>query len=280
MGGPRLRIDQEATGLNLEIQGFNASHDFVVVDLDEDYDVILGMPFCEKYDPRPHWREKILRFPAKTSPSGEELHLLDSEVYPEEGGDEFFGRRELRRLMKKQSTKLHLFRLEGISRGCLRKHLQGGEVDPRVRAVLEKHYDRFPDELPGLPSHRPIECEIKLEAGHTPPARAPYRLSFGQLDELRKQLDSYLEKGHIRPSSSPYAAPVLFVQKADGTQRMCIDFTGLNKITIKDKFPLPHPEDLLNRLHGAKIFSSLDLRQYFHQLRIREGDEEKMAFVT
>uniref|UniRef100_A0A0G4I3Q4 Peptidase A2 domain-containing protein n=1 Tax=Chromera velia CCMP2878 TaxID=1169474 RepID=A0A0G4I3Q4_9ALVE len=190
IGGPRLRIDREATGLNLEIQGFNASHDFVVVDLDEDYDVILGMPFCEKYDPRPHWREKILRFPAKTSPSGEKLHLLDSEVYPEEGGDEFFGRRELRRLIKKQSTKLHLFRLEGISRGCeatahlhsiatggkqggppplssvppnhpinfpsfagLRKHLQGGEVDPRVCAVLKKHYNRFPDELPGLPPH-------------------------------------------------------------------------------------------------------------------------------
>uniref|UniRef100_A0A0G4FJI4 Uncharacterized protein n=1 Tax=Chromera velia CCMP2878 TaxID=1169474 RepID=A0A0G4FJI4_9ALVE len=160
-----------------------------------------------------------------------------------------------------------------------RKHLQSKEVPPSVQPVLEKYFDRFPDKLPGLPPHRKIKCEIKLEAGHSPPARTPYRLSYGQLDELKRQLDSYLEKEHIRPSISPYAAPVLFVQKADGTQRMCIDFTGLNKITVRDKFPIPHPEELLSRLHGAKFFSSLDLRQYFHQTRIREGDEKKTAFV-
>uniref|UniRef100_A0A0K6S8R8 Reverse transcriptase domain-containing protein n=1 Tax=Chromera velia CCMP2878 TaxID=1169474 RepID=A0A0K6S8R8_9ALVE len=84
----------------------------------------------------------------------------------------------------------------------------------------------------------------------------------------------------MRPSTSPYAAPVLLMQKADGTQRMCIDFMGLNKITVRDKFPIPHPEELLSRLHGAKFFSSLDLRQYFHQIRIRKGDKEKTAFVT
>uniref|UniRef100_A0A0G4FLM1 Reverse transcriptase domain-containing protein n=1 Tax=Chromera velia CCMP2878 TaxID=1169474 RepID=A0A0G4FLM1_9ALVE len=218
--------------------------------------------------------------------------------------------------MKRPSSRVHLFRLEAVRKGGVsdtlgvyslqsagkpgdpppllsfppdhpinsstyagfRKHLQSKEVPSSVRPVLEKHFDRFPDEFPGLPPHRKIECEIKLEAGHSPPTRAPYRLSYGQLDELRQQLDSYLEKGHIRPSTSPYAAPVLFVQKADGTQRMCIDFTGLNKITVRDKFPIPHPEELLSRLHGAKFFSSLDLRQYFHQTRIREGDEEKMAF--
>eukprot|EP00820_Chromera_velia_P030368 Cvel_2292.t2-p1 / transcript=Cvel_2292.t2 / gene=Cvel_2292 / organism=Chromera_velia_CCMP2878 / gene_product=Retrotransposable element Tf2 155 kDa protein type, putative / transcript_product=Retrotransposable element Tf2 155 kDa protein type, putative / location=Cvel_scaffold88:134674-135460(-) / protein_length=210 / sequence_SO=supercontig / SO=protein_coding / is_pseudo=false len=210
------------------------------------------MLFCEEYISIPHYREKALTIPACESPTGRDLLLLDSEEYPAEGeGEDFFSQRELRRLMKRPSSRF-------------RKHLQSKEVPPNVRPVLEKHFDRFPDELPGLPPHQKIECEIKLEAGHSPPVRATYRLSYGQLDELRRQLDLYLEKKHIRPSISPYTAPVLFVQKVDGTQRMCIDFTGLNKITVRDKFPILHPEELLSRLHGAKFFSSLDLRQYFH----------------
>eukprot|EP00820_Chromera_velia_P022186 Cvel_30713.t1-p1 / transcript=Cvel_30713.t1 / gene=Cvel_30713 / organism=Chromera_velia_CCMP2878 / gene_product=Transposon Ty3-I Gag-Pol polyprotein, putative / transcript_product=Transposon Ty3-I Gag-Pol polyprotein, putative / location=Cvel_scaffold4432:1-3365(-) / protein_length=1017 / sequence_SO=supercontig / SO=protein_coding / is_pseudo=false len=318
-GGPQLPISQEVKGLPLCIQGFSTPLDLTVVDLDDDYDVVLGMPFCEEYIPISHYREKALTIPACESPTGRDLLLLDSEEYPAEGeGEDFFSQRELHWLMKRPSSRMHLFRLEAVRKGGVsdtlgvhslqsaskpgdpqplsffppdhpinsstytgfRKHLQSKEVPPSVQPVLEKHFDRFPDELPGLPPHRKIECEIKLEAGHSPPARAPYRLSYGQLDELRRQLDSYLEKGHIYPSTSLYAAPVLFVQKADGTQRMCIDFTGLNKITARDKFPIPHPEELLSRLHGAKFFSSLDLRQYFHQTRIREGDEEKTAFVT
>eukprot|EP00820_Chromera_velia_P022892 Cvel_8468.t1-p1 / transcript=Cvel_8468.t1 / gene=Cvel_8468 / organism=Chromera_velia_CCMP2878 / gene_product=Transposon Ty3-I Gag-Pol polyprotein, putative / transcript_product=Transposon Ty3-I Gag-Pol polyprotein, putative / location=Cvel_scaffold468:198-658(-) / protein_length=153 / sequence_SO=supercontig / SO=protein_coding / is_pseudo=false len=151
---------------------------------------------------------------------------------------------------------------------------------PRMRKVLEKHCSIFLNEIPTLPPKREVECHIKLEPGHRPPARAPYRLTYGQLDELRKQLESYLAKGQIRPSNSPFAAPVLFVTKADGTQRMCIDYTQLNKICVRDRYPLPHPDDLISRLHGAKYFSSLDLRQYFHQIRVAEGDEEKTAFVT
>uniref|UniRef100_A0A0G4GL95 Reverse transcriptase domain-containing protein n=1 Tax=Chromera velia CCMP2878 TaxID=1169474 RepID=A0A0G4GL95_9ALVE len=302
----------------MEIDRF-APLDLTVVDLDDDYDIVLGMPFCEEYIPIPHYREKALTIPVCESPTGRDLLLLDSEEYPAEGeGEDFFSQRELCWLMKRPSSRIHLFRLEAVRKGGVgntlgvhslqsagkpgdppplssfpldhpinsstytgfQKHLQSKEVPPSVRPVLEKHFDRFPDELPGFSPHRRIECEIKLEAGHSPPARAPYRLSYGQLDELRRQLDSYLEKGHIRPSTSLYAAPVLFVQKADGMQRMCIDFTGLNKITVRDKFPIPHPEELLSHLHSAKFFSSLDLRQYFHQTRIREGDEEKTAFVT
>uniref|UniRef100_A0A0G4GEL8 Reverse transcriptase domain-containing protein n=1 Tax=Chromera velia CCMP2878 TaxID=1169474 RepID=A0A0G4GEL8_9ALVE len=150
---------------------------------------------------------------------------------------------------------------------------------PGMRKVLEKHFSIFPNEIPTLPPKREVECHIKLEPGHRPPARAPYRLTYGQLDELRKQLESYLAKGQIRPSNSPFAAPVLFVTKADGTQRMCIDYTQLNKICVRDRYPLPHPDDLISCLHGAKYFSSLDLRQYFHQIRMAKGDEEKTAFV-
>uniref|UniRef100_A0A0G4F968 Reverse transcriptase domain-containing protein n=1 Tax=Chromera velia CCMP2878 TaxID=1169474 RepID=A0A0G4F968_9ALVE len=151
---------------------------------------------------------------------------------------------------------------------------------PGMRKVLEKHFSIFLNEIPTLPPKREVECHIKLELGHHPPAQAPYRLTYGQLDELRKQLESYLAKGQIRPSNSPFAAPVLFVTRADGTQRMCIDYTQLNKICGRDRYPLPHPYDLISRLHGAKYFSSLDLRQYFHQIRVAEGDEEKTAIVT
>uniref|UniRef100_A0A0G4HAV0 Reverse transcriptase domain-containing protein n=1 Tax=Chromera velia CCMP2878 TaxID=1169474 RepID=A0A0G4HAV0_9ALVE len=135
---------------------------------------------------------------------------------------------------------------------------------PGMRKVLEKHFSIFPNEIPTLPPKREVECHIKLEPGHRPPARAPYRLTYGQLDELRKQLESYLAKGQICPSNCPFTAPVLFVMKADGTQRMCIDYTQLNKICARDRYPLPHLDDLISRLHRAKYFSSLDLRQYFH----------------
>uniref|UniRef100_A0A0G4HQH4 Uncharacterized protein n=1 Tax=Chromera velia CCMP2878 TaxID=1169474 RepID=A0A0G4HQH4_9ALVE len=150
---------------------------------------------------------------------------------------------------------------------------------PGMRKVLEKHFSIFPNEIPALPPKRKVECHIKLEPGHRPRARAPYRLTYGQLDELRKQLESYLAKGQIRPSNSPFAAPVLFVTKADGTQRMCIGYTQLNKICVRDRYPLPYPDDLISRLHRAKYFLSLDLRQYFHQIWMTEGNEEKTAFI-
>uniref|UniRef100_A0A0G4I928 Reverse transcriptase domain-containing protein n=1 Tax=Chromera velia CCMP2878 TaxID=1169474 RepID=A0A0G4I928_9ALVE len=233
----------------------------------------------------PHYREKALMILACESPTGRDLLLLDSEEYPAEGeGEDFFSQRELgvHRLMKKPSSCVHLFRLEAVWKG------RDSESTSRAKRSHPAS-DRFSrniligsqtsSRVSCLPPHRKIECEIKLEAGHSPPARAPYRLSYGQLDELRRQLDSYFEKGHIRPLTSPYTAPVLFVQKADRMQWMCIDFTGLNKIIVRNKFPIPHPEELLSRLHGAKFFSSLDLWQYFHQTRIREGDEEKTAFV-
>jgi hypothetical protein len=99
------------------------------------------------------------------------------------------------------------------------------------------------------------------------------------LVELKKQIDELSEKGYIRPSTSPWAAPVLFVEKKDGTRRMCIDYQALNEVTIKNKYPLPRIEDMFDQLRGASMFSKIDLRSGYHQLRIRPSDIPKTTFI-
>ncbi|WVZ50140.1 hypothetical protein U9M48_001426 [Paspalum notatum var. saurae] len=146
--------------------------------------------------------------------------------------------------------------------------------------VVREYPDVFPEELPGLPPVRAIEFAIDLIPGTAPIAKAPYRMSGKEYDELKKQLDELLEKGFIRDSVSPWGAPVLFVKKKDGTMRMCIDYRDLNAVTIKNKYPLPRIDDLLDQLKGAKHFSKIDLRSGYHQMRIRDSDIPKTAFVT
>uniref|UniRef100_A0A0G4HJJ3 Reverse transcriptase/retrotransposon-derived protein RNase H-like domain-containing protein n=1 Tax=Chromera velia CCMP2878 TaxID=1169474 RepID=A0A0G4HJJ3_9ALVE len=148
---------------------------------------------------------------------------------------------------------------------------------PAARRVVGEYRDIFCDEIPKLPPRRSVKFAIDLEPGHLPPTRLPYQLSFGELDEMRRQLDDLLAKGFIRPPVSPFAVPAFFVVKKDGSLRMCIDYRAINKITIKDKYAMLRPEELLDRLHRAKIFLVLDMRQFFYQLRIRLGDEPKTA---
>jgi hypothetical protein len=105
-------------------------------------------------------------------------------------------------------------------------------------------------------------------------------MPVNELVELRKQIAELQAKGFIRPSSSPWGAPVLFVEKNDGTQRMCIDYRSLNEVTIKNKYPLPWIEDLFDQMKGASVFSKIDLRSGYHQLKIRESDILKTAFRT
>jgi hypothetical protein len=147
-------------------------------------------------------------------------------------------------------------------------------------SILREYQATVFTEPKGLPPRRTADHKIDLVPGSTPPARAPYRLSQPELDELRKQLQKQLDEGWIQPSSSPFAAPLLFVKKKSGELRMCVDYRALNNITVKNKYPLPLIGDLLDRLTGAKYFTSLDLRSGYHQVRISEGDVEKTAFTT
>ncbi|GJW25958.1 putative reverse transcriptase domain-containing protein [Tanacetum coccineum] len=138
----------------------------------------------------------------------------------------------------------------------------------------------FPEDLPGLPPTRQVEFQIDLVPGAAPVARAPYRLAPSELQELSTQLQELSDKGFIRPSSSPWGAPVLFVKKKDGSFRMCIDYRELNKLTVKNRYPLLRIDDLFDQLQGSRVYSKIDLRSGYHQLRVREEDIPKTAFRT
>jgi hypothetical protein len=179
---------------------------------------------------------------------------------------------------KEVVTKLYLHELE--EGACHYLSVDDKEANPieDIR-IMSEFPDVFPEELPGMPPKRKVEFAIELIPGTTPISKRAYRVSIPELVELKKQIDELLEKGYIRPSTSPWAAPVLFVEK-DGTKRMCIDYISLNEVTVKNKYPLPRIEDLFDQLRGASVFSKIHLRSGYHQLRIRPSDIPKTTFIT
>ena len=139
--------------------------------------------------------------------------------------------------------------------------------------VVKDYPNVFPEELPGMPPDRDIEFLIELLPGIGPISKRPYRMPANDLEEINKQIKELLEKGYIRRSSSPWGAPVLLVEKKDKFLRMVVDYRALNEVTIKNKYPLPMINDLFDQLQGAKVFSKIDLRSGYHQLKIREKDQ-------
>ncbi|KAK8918382.1 hypothetical protein KSP39_PZI021861 [Platanthera zijinensis] len=152
--------------------------------------------------------------------------------------------------------------------------------EPTAVPVVRDFLEVFPEELPGLPPSRDVEFTIDLVEGAKPVAKAPYRMAPKELAELKSQLQELLDKGFIRPSTSPWGAPVLFVKKKDGSFRLCVDYRELNKLTIRNQYPLPRIDDLFDQLSNAKVFSKIDLRSGYHQMRINEDDIYKTAFST
>ena len=138
--------------------------------------------------------------------------------------------------------------------------------------------DVFPDDLLGFPPEREIDFPIDLVPGIAAISLPTYRMAPSELKELKTQLQELVNRGFIRPSISPWGAPMLFVKKKDGTWRLCIDYRQLNKVTIRNKNPLPRVDDLMDQLQGVKVFSKIDLRSGYYQLRIRESDIPKTAF--
>ena len=154
------------------------------------------------------------------------------------------------------------------------------DLDPQLADVLREHRHVFAKDLPsGIPpARRGHEFRIELEEGTEPIHRPLYKLSPMELEEVKRQIDYLLEKGFIRPSESPFGAPILFVPKKDGGLRMCLDYRWLNRATIKNRYPLPLPEEMIDRLHAARVFSKIDLRSGYWQMPVRESDVHKTAF--
>src|SRR3954469_18340771 len=154
-------------------------------------------------------------------------------------------------------------------------------ISSSVSTVLQDYDDVFSAEVPaGLPPLRGIEHQIDLIPGATLPNRAPYKTNPQETKEIQQQVQALLDKGYIRVSLSPCVVPVILVPKKDGTWRMCVDCRAINNITIRYRHPIPCLEDMLDELSGAAIFSKIDLRSGYHQIRMKEGDEWKTAFKT
>jgi len=159
------------------------------------------------------------------------------------------------------------------------------QAKPETRAKLEDipivcHYSDVFSEITGLPPDREVKFSVDLVPGTQPIHKAPYRMAPTELRELKEQLQELLGRGFICPSVSPWGAPVLFVKKKDGSMRMCIDYRELNRVIIKNKYPLPRIDDLFDQLKGASVFSKIDLFSGYHQLRVREEDIPKTAIRT
>jgi hypothetical protein len=152
---------------------------------------------------------------------------------------------------------------------------QGSEVP-----VIKEFPDVLPEELSGMLPDRDIEFVIELKPDTSPIYKTPYRMATPELAKLKEHVKELLEKGFIHPSSSPWGAPMIFVPKKDGTQRLCVDYRALNEVTIKNKYPLCRIDDLFDQLCGACVFSKIDLRSRYHHLKIRECDIPKTAFIS
>ena len=146
--------------------------------------------------------------------------------------------------------------------------------------VVYEYEDVFPDELPGLSPYRDVDFVIELHFGTLPISMIPHRMAPVELQELKVQLQELLGKGYIRPSTSPWGTLVLYAKKKDKTLRLCIDYRQFNRVTIKNRYPLPMIDDLFDQLKGARVYSKIDLHTNYHQLRVREADIPKTTFRT
>jgi hypothetical protein len=301
----------------LTIGAFRSRVDLIVAPLSRQFDVILGNTWLKQHEAILNYGDDSVTLfrnqrkytisrakhavpqPATTSVSGP----VDKASAPTTDTDRAdyttrrarFSKRHLisaiqaGNAVRKKNTKhflviiQHLHDTDNLDSNLIAALQATGNV--KLDNLLHTYADRFPESLPKLSKEAHIDAgplydghTIPLEPGHKPPVRPIYRLSPLEFEELKKQIKELLALGFIEPSRSPYAAPVLFVQKKDGSLRMCIDYRALNKLTVKNKYPLPLIDDILNRLCGCTHFSSIDLRSGYYQLRITPEDMPKTAF--
>nr|GEV63859.1 putative reverse transcriptase domain-containing protein [Tanacetum cinerariifolium] len=227
------------------------------------FDLVIGMDWLSKYHAKILCDEKVVHIPI----NGETLIIR---------GDRSKTRLNLISYIKTERY---------ISRGCqvFMIRVMEKKLDEKILEdipVVKEFLDIFPEDLPGLPPVRQVEFQIDLIPGAALVARTPYRLAPSEMQELSNHLQELTDRGFIRSSTSPWGAPVLFVKKKDGSFRMCVDYRELTKLTIKNRYPLPRIDDLFDQLQGSNVYSKIDLRSCYHQLRVRDEDIPKTAFRT
>jgi hypothetical protein len=237
--GGELRATHSCPQTKLEIREISFLVELIILE-SSGIDVILGIDYLTKYDGVISCAKRMVTL---TSPQGERIEVNVSMP----------------------TVKALVNQLE--------------EKSLKYIKIVCEYPDKFLEELPGMPPDRVIEFSIELLSRTALISKRPYRMDFKDLNELKKQIEELLENRFIRPSSSPWRAPVLFVNKKDGSRRMCVDYRNLNELTIKNKYLLPRIEDLFDQMRGAKVFSKIDLRSGYHQLMIQTKDIPKIAFT-
>ena len=247
------------------VSGFLMPANLILFEFLRDFDIILGMDWLARWDAMVDCRRKRIQF---------NLPEVTSFVVQ--------GQRKEEPLRLISALQLCKMVRSGSEAGMIfLSNLETSfAADISSIPVVKEFADVFSADLSGLPPEREVEFAIELFPGTTPISKAPYRMALAGMKELKKQLQELLEKGFIRPSVSPWGAPVLFVKKKDGSMRLCIDYRELNRVTVKNKYPLPRIDDLLDQLRGATVFSKIDLQSGYHQLRVKEADVSKTAFRT
>jgi hypothetical protein len=236
-----MKIKHICPAISIAIRGVDFLSNLIIVD-SKGIDIILGMYWLRKYD-------RVILCTKRT------IHLTWED-----------------------GTTVEFMAAIFANQISVLNQVKGTSMD-EIR-IVQDYPDVFLEELPGMPPNWDIEFMIELLRGTPPISKRPYRMSMNELVELKKQIAELQAKGFTHPSSSQWGAPVLFMEKKDGTQCMCVDYHSLNEVTIKNKYHLPWIEGLFDQMKGASVFSKIDLRSGYHQLRIRELDIPKTVFHT
>nr|AAD37020.1 putative retroelement pol polyprotein [Arabidopsis thaliana] len=261
-GGQAMYPTRLVRGISVVVNGVNMPADLIIVPLKK-HDVILGMDWLGKYKGHIDCHRERIQFER------------------DEGMLKFQG-------IRTTSGSLVISAIQAermLGKGCeaylatITTKEVGASAELKDILIVNEFSDVFAA-VSGVPPDRSDPFTIELEPGTTPISKAPYRMAPAEMAELKKQLEELLAKGFIRPSSSPWGAPVLFVKKKDGSFRLCIDYRGLNKVTVKNKYPLPRIDELMDQLGGAQWFSKIDLASGYHQIPIEPTDVRKTAFRT
>lgn len=265
--GGVLQCNKVATKFDWWCQGHSFTSDLKVLQLGG-YDVILGMDWLEHFSPMwINWQRKKLRFTyqgKRITLTGVKENLSDCKSVTA---------KQLKGMFKSRAI------AQVVQLCSIEENETSEQLPPVISAVLQEFQDQF-QEPSRLPPHRDFNHNIPLVPNAKPVNAKPYRYAPKQKDEIERQVKVMLQQGIIKDSSSPFASPVLLVKKKDGSWRFCVDYRGLNDITIKNKFPMPVVDELLDELAGAKWFTKLDLRSGYHQIRLLPQDEHKTAFRT